>query len=111
VALWPEGELSTQLQQWDQCPIARIALQANGAKDPLLAQILQRHTPKTDFYTSKTVDAAALQQLLKTTETSTGIGAGKRHKSSYLHHALQSPAKTCFGNAKTTFGKIYQGVT
>ena len=76
VALWPEGELSTQLQQWDQRPIARISLQANGTKDPLFSQILQRHTPKTDFDTSKPVNAAALQQLLKTTETTPGIRAG-----------------------------------
>jgi hypothetical protein len=76
VTLWPEGELGSNLQQWDQRPIARITLHEKGAQDPLFAQILQRHTPKSDFDTNKPVDGVVLQQLLKSTESNTGIRSG-----------------------------------
>ncbi|WP_298934428.1 twin-arginine translocation pathway signal protein [uncultured Ramlibacter sp.] len=64
VALWPQGELPPQLQDWDRRPVARVRLLPGGVADPLFGQILRRHTPKVDFDTTRTVAAATLQALL-----------------------------------------------
>jgi hypothetical protein len=64
VALWPQGELSTNLKEWDRRPIARIALKPGAAKDPLFAQVLNRHTPKSDFDTTRAVSADTLRALV-----------------------------------------------
>lgn len=67
VALWPQGELPATLQAWDRRPVARITLTPQapgGTPDPLFKQILNRHTPKTDFDPARTVSAAALQTLV-----------------------------------------------
>ena len=64
VALWPQGELSANLKEWDRRPIARIALKPGSAKDPLFAQVLNRHTPKSDFDTTRAVSADTLRALV-----------------------------------------------
>ena len=64
VALWPQGELSANLKEWDRRPIARIALKPGAAKDPLFAQVLNRHTPKSDFDTTRAVSADTLRALV-----------------------------------------------
>jgi nitroreductase len=64
VTLWPQGELPQDLGAWDQRPVARLTLAPGGTPDPLFAQILQRHTPKSDFDTSRPVTPDTLQQLL-----------------------------------------------
>ncbi len=64
VTLWPLGELPASLKDWDKRPVARIALARGSQADPLFAQILKRHTPKSDFDMARPVSAAALQTLL-----------------------------------------------
>ncbi|CAA9410927.1 MAG: hypothetical protein AVDCRST_MAG51-1405 [uncultured Ramlibacter sp.] len=64
VTMWPQGELPQDLTQWDRRPVARVKLSAGGAPDRLFAQVLQRHTPKTDFDTQRPVSAQTLQALL-----------------------------------------------
>jgi hypothetical protein len=63
VALWPQGELAANLKEWDRKPIARIAVKPAGARDPLFAHILTRHTPKSDFDTTRPVSADTLRAL------------------------------------------------
>ena len=63
VALWPQGELGANLKEWDRKPIARIAVKPGGARDPLFAHILNRHTPKSDFDTTQPVTADTLRAL------------------------------------------------
>jgi hypothetical protein len=71
VTLWPNGELSQNLGQWQseaaQKPIARIQLLPHNSgliEDPLFAQILRRHTPKVDYDNTKPVSQLTLDQLL-----------------------------------------------
>lgn len=75
VALWPQGELPTQLKDWDQRPVAHLRLMPGGVADPLFAQVLKRHTPKVDFDTARPVAPATLQALLASVRTP-GIQAG-----------------------------------
>lgn len=63
VALWPQGELGANLKEWDRRPIARITVQPGAARDPLFAHILNRHTPKSDFDTTRAVSADTLRAL------------------------------------------------
>jgi hypothetical protein len=63
VALWPQGELGANLNEWDRRPIARIAIKPGGARDPLFAHVLNRHTPKSDFDTTRPVSADTLRAL------------------------------------------------
>jgi hypothetical protein len=63
VALWPQGELAANLKEWDRKPIARITVKPGGARDPLFAHILNRHTPKSDFDTTRAVTADTLRAL------------------------------------------------
>ncbi len=63
VALWPQGELAADLKEWDRKPIARIAVKPGAARDPLFAHILNRHTPKSDFDTTRAVKADTLRAL------------------------------------------------
>lgn len=63
VALWPQGELAANLKEWDRKPIARIAVKPGAARDPLFAHILNRHTPKSDFDTTRPVTADTLRAL------------------------------------------------
>jgi hypothetical protein len=73
VTLWPQGELPVNLKDWPKDaatrPIARITLTRGGQPDPLFAQILNRHTPKSDFDATKPVNTAALQTLLSSVST------------------------------------------
>lgn len=69
VALWPQGELAPEIRNWSkqselQKPIARITLAAGGQKDPLFAQILKRHTPKTDYDPARAVSTANISKLV-----------------------------------------------
>lgn len=63
VALWPQGELGANLKEWDRKPIARITVKPGAARDPLFAHILNRHTPKSDFDTTRAVTADTLRAL------------------------------------------------
>jgi len=63
VALWPQGELGANLKEWDRRPIARVTLKTGAARDPLFAHILNRHTPKSDFDTTRPVTADTLRAL------------------------------------------------
>ena len=70
VTLWPQGELAAQIVGWSNAaglkrPIARITLAPGGVKDPLFAQILKRHTPKSDYDPARSVSAANVDLLLK----------------------------------------------
>lgn len=64
VVLWPQGELGPRLSDWDDRPVARITLRPGATRDPLFAHVLNRHTPKTDFDTTRPVSPATLQALL-----------------------------------------------
>lgn len=75
VSLWPEGELPRALAQWDKRPVAQLRLARGAAPDPLFAQILQRHTPKVDFDTTKPVAADTLAPVLAAA-ASPGVRAG-----------------------------------
>jgi hypothetical protein len=71
VKLWPNGELNEKLADWRgqaaSRPIARLTLSPGASKDPLFAQILQRHTPKSDFDTTRPVAPSALAALVAAT--------------------------------------------
>lgn len=78
VTLWPENELPANLKAWDARPVARITLSPSsdtGAADDLFAQILKRHTPKTDFDVGRPVSTNTLQALIASTSVA-GIAAG-----------------------------------
>ena len=69
VTLWPQGELPSKISDWSnraglQRPIARITLVPSGVKDPLFAQILKRHTPKSDYDLARIVSTASVEKLL-----------------------------------------------
>lgn len=64
VLLWPQGEMPAALKGWDDRPVARITLQPGGQLDPLFAQVLLRHTPKSDFDTARAVTPEVLTQLM-----------------------------------------------
>ncbi|MFT3734095.1 MAG: hypothetical protein QM776_03580 [Rhodocyclaceae bacterium] len=68
VSLWPEGELGADLKGWDDRPVARVILKPGAKADPLFAQILKRHTPKSDFDTQRLVSQSTLDGLLATTK-------------------------------------------
>ena len=61
VALFPEGEFAPR--SLDDRPVARITWRPKAARDPLFAQLLRRHTAKTDYDTTRPVAAATLEQL------------------------------------------------
>jgi hypothetical protein len=63
VALWPQGELAANLKEWDRRPIARVTLKPGAGRDPLFVHILNRHTPKSDFDTTRPVSADTLRTL------------------------------------------------
>jgi hypothetical protein len=71
VALWPEGELPRTLARWSRLPIAHLSLTPGAQRDPLFAQVLARHTPKTRFDTAHAVMRQTLQQVV-----SAGAAAG-----------------------------------
>lgn len=75
VSLWPQGELAPDLKDWDRKPIARVVLKPGAKADPLFAQILKRHTVKSDFDTARPVAADSLQTLLRSNK-STVVRAG-----------------------------------
>ena len=64
VQLWPQGPLPPALADWDERPVARVTLKPTGPADPLFAQVLQRHTPKSDFDTARPVAPDVLAALL-----------------------------------------------
>jgi hypothetical protein len=81
VALWPEGELAPQISDWGnqvnlKRPVARISLTPGGLKDPLFAQILRRHTPKSDYDTARTVSNASVEKLVSSLKTGGITAAG-----------------------------------
>lgn len=75
VALWPQGELGADLKGWDQRPVARITLKEGGVNDPLFAQVLKRHTPKSDYDTGRQVSVDTLNTLMASvTEKTLRVG-------------------------------------
>lgn len=64
VALWPQGELGPELKGWDNRPIARLTLRSGAVNDTLFAQVLKRHTPKSDYDGSREVSAQTLNALM-----------------------------------------------
>lgn len=64
VALWPQGELGSEIKGWDGRPVARLTLKAGAVNDPLFAQVLKRHTPKADYDASRQVSAQTLSELM-----------------------------------------------
>jgi nitroreductase len=64
VALWPQGELGPELKGWDSRPIARLTLKTGAVNDPLFAQVLKRHTPKSDYDGGREVSAQTLSTLM-----------------------------------------------
>jgi len=95
VALWPQGELSTNLKEWDRRPIARIALKPGAAKDPLFAQVLNRHTPKSDFDTTRAVSADTLRALV-----AAGGNASMKAGGTVDAAALEPLRELCWQSAK-----------
>ena len=76
VQLWPQGEMPSVPKDWDDRPVARITLAPGGQPDPLFAQVLLRHTPKTDFDTTRPVAPALLAQLLGSTPVAAPLQVG-----------------------------------
>ena len=74
VSLWPQGQYPAQIKDWDRRPIARISLRKGVQPDPLFAHILNRHTPKAVFDTTRPVADSLLQSLLKTTASTANAG-------------------------------------
>lgn len=64
VTMWPEGVLDASLKNWDERPIARVRLLPGGKPDSLFAQILKRHTAKSDFDPSRPVSGDVLALVL-----------------------------------------------
>lgn len=64
IELWPQGQLSADLKAWDSRPLARLSLKAGGASDPLFTQVLNRHTPKSDYDTQRNVSEDTLSSLI-----------------------------------------------
>lgn len=95
VALWPQGELSANLKEWDRRPIARIALKPGAAKDPLFAQVLNRHTPKSDFDTTRAVSADTLRALV-----AAGGNASMKAGGTVDAAALEPLRELCWQSAK-----------
>jgi hypothetical protein len=76
VALWPQGELGPELKGWDRRPIARLTLKTGAVNDPLFAQVLERHTPKSDYDGSREVSAQTLKALMASvTDPAVRVGA------------------------------------
>lgn len=76
VALWPEGEVAPELKDWQRKPVARLDLAPGGQPDPLFAQVLLRHTPKTRFDIARAVSVETLQKLLATSPDGAAVRAG-----------------------------------
>lgn len=75
VTLWPQGELGADLKGWDRRPVAQIRLSSGAQRDPLFAQILNRHTPKVNFDTARPVSPDTLKAVLSSVPAS-GFQAG-----------------------------------
>ena len=76
VTLFPEGEFEPR--KLDGRPVARVSWRDGAAaatRDPLFAQLLRRHTAKTDYDTTRPVAAATLASL-QTVLTDPGVGYG-----------------------------------
>ncbi len=76
VLLWPQGPLPAALADWDDRPVARITLKPGGQPDALFAQVLQRHTPKSDFDTARPVAPDVLAALLASQRPGVALQAG-----------------------------------
>ncbi|CAN7602131.1 twin-arginine translocation pathway signal protein [Acidovorax sp. LjRoot129] len=76
VLLWPQGPLPAALADWDDRPVARITLKPAGQPDALFAQVLQRHTPKSDFDTTRPVAPDVLAALLASQRAGAALQAG-----------------------------------
>ena len=76
VLLWPQGPLPAALADWDDRPVARITLKPGGQPDALFAQVLQRHTPKSDFDTTRPVAPDVLAALLASQRPGAALQAG-----------------------------------
>jgi hypothetical protein len=73
VQLWPQGEMPAELKDWRaamKLPVARITLSPGAQKDALFAHILNRHTVKVNFDTTRAVSEANLQSILSANSAS-----------------------------------------
>lgn len=76
VLLWPQGPLPAALADWDDRPVARVTLKPAGRPDALFAQVLQRHTPKSDFDMARPVAPDVLAALLSSQRPAAGLQVG-----------------------------------
>ncbi len=65
VLLLPDGEMGPSLQDLGSVAVARVQLQpaATAQADPLFAQIVHRHTSRTDYDTARAISPATAQAL------------------------------------------------
>lgn len=70
VLLWPQGEMTADLEGWDNRPVARLVLLPETVREPdraaaasLFPQMLLRRSPKAPFDPSREITAAALNTL------------------------------------------------
>ena len=100
VQLWPQGEMPAELKDWRaamKLPVARITLTsapAGAQKDALFAHILNRHTVKVNFDTTKSVSEANLQSILKANNASRMQSGG-----TVQEQRLESLRKLCVDSA------------
>ncbi|KQO15479.1 hypothetical protein [Acidovorax sp. Leaf78] len=76
VLVWPQGPLPAALADWDDRPVARVTLKPAGRPDALFAQVLQRHTPKSDFDMARPVAPDVLAALLSSQRPAAGLQVG-----------------------------------
>jgi hypothetical protein len=97
VQLWPQGELPAELKDWRaamKLPVARITVSPGAQKDVLFAQILNRHTVKVNFDTTRSVLEANLQTILKANTASRMQSGG-----TVLEARLEPLRKLCVDSA------------
>jgi hypothetical protein len=72
VTLFPEGKPGPRASDLPGKPVARVVLRegAGAARDPLFSRIRQRHTAKSDFDTTRAVEASAIAPLEAAARTS-----------------------------------------
>ncbi len=63
VTVFPGGEPGPRCDDLPARPVARVSYRPGGRADPLFAQALRRHTPKSDYDTRRAVAADELEKL------------------------------------------------
>jgi len=75
VALFPAGEPGAACTDLPAKPVARVTLRPGGARDPLFAHVLRRHTAKSDYDTTRPVAPDAIAAL-RTAAATAGVSFG-----------------------------------